>query len=319
MSKTNQKEVLFSVYGMEIREDSLYEIQEKIDPSAPDGFQKENTTKILNENVIDSFPVASWDESLKSWDTGLTLDSKLLAKAFPDDIERGRVVKQLTAKVVKPFEDRIGKGGLRPTSDNNEFWDRFSVRVSRFKVFNTAKVEELYQLYSLLVKKTITPKAHERHPEWRNSAYTVVDKEEAVSRAELKSSQKATAYGLYFQLKNSKDLPTILDWVNVKIQKTTPDTTKDAIFDRFVSDEKNGNQNTKDFIEAVEMFNDEKQSEIFGIHARLKEMHRKGEGIVLRKQEIYLDDQYVGNNFKVAAKKILETPELYETFMSLQK
>ena len=48
MSKTNQKEVLFSVYGMEIREDSLYEIQEKIDPSAPDGFQKENTTKILN-------------------------------------------------------------------------------------------------------------------------------------------------------------------------------------------------------------------------------------------------------------------------------
>ena len=120
-------------------------------------------------------------------------------------------------------------------------------------------------------------------------------------------------------MKNSKDLPTILDWVNVKIQKTTPDTTKDAIFDRFVSDEKNGNQNTKDFIEAVEMFNDEKQSEIFGIHARLKEMHRKGEGIVLRKQEIYLDDQYVGNNFKVAAKKILETPELYETFMSLQK
>ena len=61
MSKTNQKEVLFSVYGMEIREDSLYEIQEKIDMSAPDGFQKENTTKVLNENVIDSFPVASWD------------------------------------------------------------------------------------------------------------------------------------------------------------------------------------------------------------------------------------------------------------------
>jgi len=317
MSKT--KNTLFSIYGMEIREDSLYEVREKLDPNAPDGFQNEHTTKLLNENVIDIEPVGAWDNSLGSWDTGLSVDSKLLSKAVTENTLRATIVKQLQSKVVKPIEEKIGKGGLRGTQDNNAFWDGFSTSLSRFKIFNTADSEDLYKLYMLLIKKKLTPKDKEMHPAWSNSSYTILDKEEALSREEIKASEKAKAYGLYYQLKNSKDLPIILDWINVKIQNSTPEATKDSVFDRFISNNKNGNQNTRDFIEAVELFNDDKKSEVFSIHARLKEMHRKGEGIVLRKQEIYLDDQYIGNNFKVAAKKLLDTPELYETFMSLQK
>ena len=317
MSKT--KNTLFSIYGMEIREDSLYEIREKLDPNAPDAFKSENTTKLLAETIIDSEPVAAWDSSLGSWDTGLLANSKLLAKAVVNETERALIIKVLQNKVVKPIEEKIGKGGLRGTSDNNPFWDGFKTEVARFKIFNTAEPESLYKLYMLLIKKKLAPKDKEKHPAWDTASYTIIDKEESLSREEIKSSEKAKAFGLYYQLKNTKDLPIILDWINVKIQSTTPEATKDAVFDRFVSDSKNASQNIREFIDVVEMFSDEKTSEVFSIHNRLKEMHRKGAGITLVKQEIYMDDQYIGNSFKVAAKKVLDTPELYETFMSLQK
>ena len=84
MSKT--KNTLFSIYGMEIREDSLYEVREKLDTNAPDGFQNEHTTKLLNENVIDIEPVGAWDNSLGSWDTGLSVKSIKVRYIIPSTL-----------------------------------------------------------------------------------------------------------------------------------------------------------------------------------------------------------------------------------------
>lgn len=309
--------VLFTIYGMEIRENSLYEINSKYDPEAPDGFQANLTTKILNEAVVDVKGAATWNSSIGAWDTGLTENSALLRGAFPNETERKVVLAKVKEKILDKYESIVGKDTLRATADNNDFWDKYLIRVGNYTIFNTAKVEELYQLYMLLLKKEITPKKHEKNQNWAKSAYIVVDKEELISREEERDSKLIGAYSAFAQLVESKDIQTVLDWLGIRVQDSTTNSVKTSVFRKFVENPDGNYKNLEDFNLAVEMFTDENKKEIFGIHDQLKNLYKRNEGVFLRKGEIYLQEEYIGNSFKVAAQKVYSDKELRNILLSL--
>ena len=77
-------DVIMTIHGLEIRANSLYEIDSKSDANAPDGFQEHGTTKILAADIKDIEPAATWNGAIGAWDTGLTKNSALLKAAFPE-------------------------------------------------------------------------------------------------------------------------------------------------------------------------------------------------------------------------------------------
>ena len=310
-------DVIMTIHGLEIRANSLYEIDSKSDSNAPDGFQEYGTTKILAADIADVEPAAVWNGAINAWDTGLTKNSALLKSVFTDETIRNERVKELEEYVVKPYEEMIGEGSLRATSDNNEFWDNYIIKVGKGKTFNTAKVEELYQLIILLLKKKITPKQNEKHPDWKNSAYTIVNKAEIVSREEEAAMRKVRCYTLFAELEKKGGTADVMDWLGVRIQDSSSDTLKMSALTRFIENKEDDYKNARDFVLAVEDYLDANKSEVFEIHKNLKELYRLGKGVTFRRGEVYLDEEYVGNNFKAAAKKVAEDRTLKERLISL--
>lgn len=310
-------DVIMTIHGLEIRANSLYEIDSKTDANAPDGFQEHGTTKILAADIKDIEPAATWNGAIGAWDTGLTKNSALLKAAFPDETVRNERIKELEEFVIRPYEDMIGEGSLRATSDNNEFWDNYIIKLGKGSTFNTAKVEELYQLIILLLKKKITPKEHETHPAWRDSAYTVVNKAELISREEEAAMRKVKCYTLFAELEKKGGVAEVMDWLGARVQDSSSDTVKMSIFTRFIENKEDSYKNARDFILATEDYLDANKSEVFEIHKNLKELYRLGKGVTFRRGEVYLDEEYVGNNFKVAAKKVAEDRALKERLISL--
>ena len=148
-SKKEESNVILKIYDFEIKKDTLYEIKEKLDTSAPDGFKEFNTTKVLSDIVVDTFPGAIFDEERGIWDTGLYPTSKSLAKAISDLDARTLALKSLKTNIINPIEEEKGEGILDHTSNNNHFWDSFRIECHRGKLFDTAKTEDLLRLYLL--------------------------------------------------------------------------------------------------------------------------------------------------------------------------
>ena len=99
-AKKEESNVILKIYDFEIKKDTLYEIKEKLDTSAPDGFKEFNTTKVLSDLVVDSFPGAIFDEERGIWDTGLYPTSRALAKAIPDADARALALKSIIKNIV---------------------------------------------------------------------------------------------------------------------------------------------------------------------------------------------------------------------------
>jgi hypothetical protein len=311
-------EVIFSIHGMDIRKNALYEIDAKYDAEAPDGFQEFSTTKLLNDQVVDIEPGARWNDAIKNWDTGLTANSELLKSVYPEASIRESVLKTIQDEIVIPYEELIGEGRLRGTNDNNDFWDNYRIRVGKGEVFNTANPQDLYQLFILLLKKVVTPKNHEKHPGWAKSAFTVIDKEEIISREEEIASRKVKCFGLFAELERVKGLSEVLEWLGVRAQDSGTGSVKMSVFTRFIENSDDNYKNSKDFVSTAERYLDEKSREVFTIHKRLKELYKldkQGQYITNRRGEIYLDEEYIGNNFKVAAEKIYTDRGLKEKLL----
>ena len=67
MSKEKNNDVIVSIYDFEIKANTLYEVQEKMDSSAPDGFKDNSTSKILSFDVEDGYPGAIYDIERQIW------------------------------------------------------------------------------------------------------------------------------------------------------------------------------------------------------------------------------------------------------------
>lgn len=303
-----------------LKTDTLYEIQQKYDADAPDGFRKYETTKALMDDIENQEVVATFNEYIQVWDNGLFLDSPLLKRAVPDETARKLVLENIQEYIVDPIEMVRGQGSLKNTTDNNDFWDTQTVRVNVGRVFNTADPMQLLQLYNLLLRRAIAPKDLENHPAYMNAQYTIVDKESAVTKESEKSEREIKSMGLYYHLKtsNRETLIAILNYIGINVRESDTDSNIDLIFKRHVEDKSNGVLNTKEFIEIAESYTTSKGKQLIGTFQKLRELYSEG-GVELRGKNYYLGEYNLGNSFKIAARTVVEDKEIKKAFSELLK
>jgi hypothetical protein len=311
--------VILKIYDFEIKKDTLYEIKEKLDTSAPDGFKEFNTTKVLSDTIVDTFPGAVFDRERGIWDTGLYPTSSSFMRAIQPEI-RVSALKALKENIIKPIEDEKGENVLDQNSSNNRFWDSFRIDLQRGKVFDTAKAEDLLRLYLLLIHRRVTPKHMESHPEFKQpiSMYCIVDKDSSVSREAEKEMRQAKASALFYNLLSTdrEGLIRVLDYLGISATNATEDSVLYTIFGNFIKSKEDKYQNDKIFIETVEKYQTEDGEEEIFIHSKLKELYIKGK-VKNKKGEIWIDDVFVESGWKNAARKVKEDKELKQIFTGL--
>lgn len=311
--------VILKIYDFEIKKDTLYEIKEKLDTSAPDGFKEFNTTKVLSDTVVDTFPGAVFDRERGIWDTGLYPTSSSFMRAIQPEA-RVTALKAIKENIIKPIEEEKGENVLDQNSSNNRFWDSFRIDLQRGKVFDTAKAEDLLRLYLLLIHRRVTPKHMESHPEFKQpiSMYCIVDKDSSVSREAEKEMRQAKASALFYNLLSTdrEGLIRVLDYLGISATNATEDAVLYTIFGNFIKSKEDKYQNDKIFIETVERYQTEEGEEEIFIHSKLKELYIKGK-VKNKKGEIWIDDVFVDSGWKNAARKVKEDKELKQIFTGL--
>lgn len=309
---------LLEIYGFSIRENTLYQITEKTDSFAPDGFKLNKTSKVLHPDISDSVPGAIFDSELKVWDNGLYENSKALFKAVPSSSERIKFAKDAKKFIADPLTKLKGKDFLSQYEDNNEFWDNYSIKIYRGRIFNTGKPEELLQLYLALLHKQITPSKLETHPDFKNSQYCIIDKEESVDRKLEAELGIMEAQGTFFNLLNNstkkQDLLLILDYLKLSVSEKTDKKVLASLFNNWLKDKTDGYQNYSVFLKTYNFFlTKEGENEIF-YNSKIKELIKKGV-VKQKKQEIWFNDEYVGSDIKSAAKNIIASKQLQSEFL----
>lgn len=314
------KEVI-ELYGLKIYTNTIYQVGEKLDKSAPSGFVERETTKALMDGIKNIENLAVYNEYTKTWDTGLYEESYLLRQAISDDTARSIAVGNIKKFIVEPLNRIYTEGVLRNTSDNNEFWDNLKVNIYKGKVFNTEDPIQLMQLFQLMLRKVLTPKDQESNTLFLNSQYTITNKEEVVAKSEEKAARQMKSYGIYYSLKSSskENLITLLNFVGLKVSEDTADTTLDLVFKNYIEDNRNSSTNTAEFIREAEAFATVKGKSIVGIYNTLKDLVVDDKVDMRGKEVYYKDGTFVGTDLKNAARNIAENKELKKEFVELQK
>lgn len=319
MSKTK----LFELYGFEVFSDSLYEVQEKKDSSAPDGYKDHNTTKDLSFDVEDGIPGAVFDSIKNIWDTGLTENSSYLARAVPNDTERNEIIKNLKKYIITPFEKIHGAGKLdfKNTPENDAYWLNYRIGLRRGKVFNTSRIEELLNLFFCLVFKRLTPKEMESHPSFKQpiSSFIVVDKETSITRSAENEMKKMEATFAFMGMLNQKEkeLHAILNSLGIVVSESTEKATLVRVFNNWLEDKTDKHQNTTQFLDAIEKYNTAEGKEYFWILGNLKDL--QGKGVNFKQGEVYLQDVLLGNGWHNASEAVLKDKELKQMLTKIVK
>lgn len=308
---------IITLYDFTIKTNTLYEVVEKYDANAPQGFKKYETTKALDKDIQNLENVAVFNSMIGGWDTGLYAESPLLNMAIPSEETRNIVLKQLEEYITEPIERVRGKGALRSTEDNNTFWDNLQVEVFKGKVFNTSDPMQLLQLYLLILRRALTPQEHESHPNFINSQYCILDKELVMDKENEQALRIVKAYSLYGGLRTSSksSLLAILNYLNFNVDENVNDSSLDLMFKRFIEHKKDGIFNIKEFIQVSEEYSTKEGKNIINFYQQLKEMYANGL-VELRGKEVYIDGEYIGSSFKNAAMAINQNKDVRKIFTS---
>lgn len=305
----SDKKIIVTLHGFSIKEDTTYEVIEKKDSSAPDGFKREGTTKMLSSILADNLNLAVFKGN--SWDTGLTTESRALASALDTSDKKNieGVVKKLHEYIKDPVEALVGKDTLSHLPDN-KYWDEKSATVYRGKSFSTSNPIELLELFELVLHKKLAPVDKQHHPIYKDpylAQFCIEDKEEVVDKEQQRLKDKDDAVYEFGKLirEDKEKLSVILEWLNIGTGAgKADDSALHSIFNRFIENENNTFQNLKLFLKAIDKSKDEDGWEEMYIHSKLKELEGKNK-IKLKRREMYINDTtFIGRSMKEAASKI---------------
>lgn len=309
MSKDNFK---ITVNGIEVTNDTLYQIVPKLDLDAPDGYIQHGTSKLLNNDIKEGAPCL-FNGRKNVWDTGFYVDSPCYAKKTPE--ERATIVEALQKYIVEPYEAVHGKGKLdhKNTPENNEFWDNYPNRIKNGTVFNTAEVTERLNLY-LVILGFHAVKVNDKSPTASKAKYCIVNKDEATSVKESREKEKRTAVKAFFSMleNNKPDLLNILEYLGVINDPTMDDDDLETIVFRYFDDPKEGFASVSRFLETKKQNAYPKTKEEHQIHADLCKLLRERK-LIKEYGDFVLDGHNLGSNLKGAAATIVADVQLKTT------
>lgn len=318
MSKTKKVIDVFG-YNLDLSEDIIYQVVPKYDADAPDGFKNARTTKYLNDDVGINTVEAIWNEEVGIWDTGLHEGSPVLNSLTPQ--QKADFVKQVQEYVVKPFEKIYGAGKLDPKDIDSRFWNfvndsSFHVDIKNGKLFKTDNPQHVLQLFICLINKSIAPKDLEDLPEYKSAQFCIENRDKARDVEQERDAMQIDTIGKFYKLKdNPQTLHLILNYIGLKgITEDTPDTTLNQRFKQFTENKRDGYSNQKNFLEAVDMSSDPKESKQLGFFKDLQRLAKKG--VVTKDRDQYLlGDAQLGNSLKEGAKLAAKKPSVAKLIM----
>lgn len=289
-----------------MKSDSMYQIQPKMDASAPDGFKDAGTTKVISPDIGNTVH-APFNGAMRVWDTGFYKSSPIL-RGMKDE-EKEKFVELVNKHIVKPVEELKGEGALSH-QENNPFLDDFGIELKAYRVINTAEPLQRLALYFAVLGKDLAPKEHQSNPIYSKAQYVIVNREEAVNVRQEREMQKNEAIGLFYVLqRNDKEkMYDLLDYLGISNSKTTDKATLNSSFNRWLEDKTSGYQNSDIFIKAYNKFESEEGAEELYMYKTLKKLHDKNL-IKLQRGEVFLDGKPIGAGYKLAAEYLMNNSD----------
>jgi len=298
------KETLLEINGLTIKTESIYKVINKPDSNAPSGFIKEGTTKLPSVGVGNTVPcrfnVQNKSKGTGVYDTGLYEESPCYSTK--DRAEVKMIVDKLRKHIIEPYERKYGRGIL--DHNNIEFWDSFGVDLFDGRFFVTSNVDDLLGLYIAMLGFELTPKEKLGDPKFRESEYSIEDKEKVQSIRDERANNLMDTYTNFgILLKNDdKTLFNILKYVQLVgvTDKIDPKTLKSLFFEWLNKSE----ENVKRFDAAFKLSQDSEKSEILDLYVIAYKLSKKGV-LKLQNGQYNYEGKALGADLKTVAQNLI--------------
>lgn len=296
-------EKVIKVNGLEIRLGSIYKVVNKPDKSAPDGFQREGSTKLPSYGIGNNIGCNYIENDITGdgvYDTGLYVDSPCYSNLPKDEVEaKVALLKEL---IVEPYERYKGKRGILEHS-NKEFWDSYTCRLEVDRPFRTDSPSDLLDLFQSVLSYNLAPKAEAKNPKFGRAQYIVEDVSKAKTHTEETNNNFVTAIANFSKLYSSNQYLAIklLEYVGFSgVSESIEESSLNSmLFSWLMSDESNPTK----LINAYNIASNPKKSNQIVLFSKLKELARKG--VVSNVTgEYYYNDTYLGSDLKSAAENV---------------
>jgi len=295
----------------EIESGKAYQIINKFDANAPDGFQKNRTTKVPDPDASNFVNLAVWDEPKKSFDTALDKNSRRLNELFPDSDDLTRHLQVVTKEIYNPLISIYGADTL--DTKNKEFWDNFMYNISVDNVLNTKDVLGRAQLYFLIIHGKLAPVGFESENLFKKCAqFSVENKETVVGATQKREIEKNKAIAKFVNLldDDKEELATLLEYIGITGLDEADEALMNSVFTNWL--DKDDNQNPKQFLEVYEKFHKSSAGKTYmKIYRALKELHRKKK-IKKNMDGVIFEDEVLGKDFKEASTTVQNSSALLE-------
>lgn len=299
--------IIVSVNGLDIKENSLYKIVDKIDNNALDGLKQYGSTKIPQE-YMGTLAQCPWDESSDTFDTGFFIYSPCFKGL--DQAARVKIVNILQEKIVDPYEKVYGFGIL--DNKNEKFWTTYNIDIEEGRIFNTANIKDLLDLYIAMRGFELTPRALMGDPRFSKSQFLVEDREVSnKKRNERTQNYMAVLQNFFIMLNSEKHkLISVLKFANMNgansMTNDTPDSNIQALFKDWIDSD---TKNVDNFLRVSEKINSKLGLEEVTLYSLILELNRKNKLPKLG-EEFTFDDVPLGADLKTVAKNLVSNKGL---------
>lgn len=302
-------EKTIKVNGLEIRQGSIYKIVNKPDKSAPDGYQREGSTKVPSYGIGNNTGCNFVENEVTGkgvYDTGLYEDSPCYSNTPKDEVRMK--VELLQELIVKPFERYIGEPGILSHS-NKEFWDSYTTRLEVDRPFRTENSSDLLDLFISVLSYQLTPKSETKNPKFTRSQYIVEDISKAKTHVEENNDNFVTALTNFTMLYSSNKYLAIklLDYIGITgvSEDVKSSSLNSMLFSWLSSDDANATRMNN----AYAIASNAKKSNQIILYSKLKDLSRKG-AVSNATGEYYYGDIYLGSDLKTAAENVNNKTDL---------
>lgn len=196
---THKERVLFTVEDVDIYDNTIYRLKFKKDLGVPEEMQVKGYSRYPGANVTTKCGVFK-----DKYETGFEESSRIYAH-YTDYTTKKAEVNQRRDNVLIPYLEFNGmsENDVKPTS--YDFWDSYTISLDDMKTFNTANVDERFELYIALVSKAIVPSsAWEMSYKYDTASYTLESNKSKVKKGTNTIKLKARATSLFETLVSKK-------------------------------------------------------------------------------------------------------------------
>ena len=305
-----EKKILFTLNGLEVREGSTYIVKDKPDGDAPSGFVKAGVSKLPSDGVDESFQVRFESINGKQgvWDTGFYVYSPCY-KGLPD-ADKKAIVQKLVKDVLTPYR---AASGIKDAFDeaNEEFFKNTNFKVFTGLVYNTDNPVDLMNLYFALRTYQVAPQGAHGDSKYRECSYILVDTTKNVKEKDKRNIAQFEAVGLFQTLfENDREkLISILHWLNFRVAANPDKYTLITMFQEYVS---GSYDKAQTFLNLADDASTALGLDKISIYRRLKEVLNKSNKITKSPKGVlfYDGDIELGPDLKAAAENIAKNKDL---------